>query len=90
MAIEDAKEKAKSIAESSNVYLIKINSIVYKDDDYAARNSDKDIIKEDVWISQDIRIRGSGAGNNTPTIDFNPNEIGIQKSVQIEWTIKEK
>ncbi|HET6556297.1 MAG TPA: SIMPL domain-containing protein [Prolixibacteraceae bacterium] len=88
MAIEDAKEKARSIAESSNVYLIKINSIVYKDDDYAARNSDKDIIKEDIWISQDIRIRGTG--NNSPTIDFNPNEIGIQKSVQIEWTIKEK
>jgi len=88
MAIDDAKEKAKSIAESSNVRLVKINSIIYKDDDYAARNGDKDIIKEDVWISQNISIRGTG--NNSPALDFNPKEIGIQKSVQIEWTITEK
>lgn len=92
MAIDDAKEKATSIAESSNVKLIKINSIVYKDDDYASRNSDRDIIKEDVWIARDISIRGysGSAGSNNPTLDFNPTEIGIQKSVQIEWIIKEK
>jgi uncharacterized protein YggE len=88
MAIDDAKEKAISIAKSSNVKLIKINSIVYRDDDYAW-NRDIDIIKEDIWISQDgfVTIRGNSSG--TPTIDFNPKEIGILKTVLIEWTFSE-
>jgi len=45
MAIADANEKARTIAETSNIQLIKINSIVYKDDDYPSRNINKYNIK---------------------------------------------
>ena len=86
-AINDAKEKAKLIAESTNTKLISISTITYKGDDYAGRNGDNDIIREDNWISKNIVIRG--VGSSSPTIDFNPKEIGIQKSVEIIWTISE-
>lgn len=88
MAIDDAKEKAESIAESSNVELRKINSIVYMDDNFFRRGIDQDIIKEEVRNLQGVMI--GGLGKRSPTIDFNPKEISIQKSVQIEWKIREK
>jgi uncharacterized protein len=87
MAITDAKEKAKIIAESSNVKLIMINSIEYKNDDYASRNTDNDIISTDNWISRDDR---TGSVSSNQTIDLNPKEIGLQKSLQIKWLIRDK
>ena len=87
MAIEDAKEKASLIEKSSDIKLLKINSITYLDDDLSF-SRDRDIIKEQVLPSQDVfYIRGNN--QNTPSIDFNPKEIGVIKSVRIEWTINE-
>jgi len=91
-AIEDAKKKAVLIAESSNVRLEKINSIVYKDDAFGSVANDNDIIKEYSWSPDGIMIRGIayGTSNNMPTKDFNPKEIKIVKTVEIEWLIKDK
>jgi len=87
LAIADAKEKAKLIANASNVVLLKINSIDYKNEDFG-RDTEYDIISKDYWAYRDIRI-GSGSRNES-TEDLNPKEIGIQKSVQMKWIIKEK
>jgi uncharacterized protein len=93
MAIEDAKEKAQSIAESANVKLIRINSIIYKDDDNVSRiPKDRDIIKDDIWITQEMKSIGQSHSLNSKyqTFDFNPKEVEIEKSIQIEWAIKDK
>jgi uncharacterized protein YggE len=87
LAIADAKEKAKLIAEASNVILLKINSIDYKNED-SGRDSEYDIISKDNWISREIYLGSAGRKENTE--DLNPKEIGIQKSVQMKWIIKEK
>jgi uncharacterized protein len=86
IAIDDAKEKASLIAKSSNIKLIKINSITYLDDDFTYLR-DRDIIREEVRRSQDAFVAVRGNNSNTPNIDFNPKEIGIIKTVRIEWTI---
>jgi|ERR1035437_710719 uncharacterized protein YggE len=88
IAIDDAKEKASLIAKSSNIKLIKINSITYLDDDLTFIR-DRDIIREEVRRSQDAFVAVTGVNSNTPNIDFNPKEIGIIKSVRIEWTISD-
>ena len=88
IAIDDAKEKASLIAKSSNMKLIKINSITYLDDDLTFIR-DRDIIREEVRRSQDAFVAVTGVNSNTPNIDFNPKEIGIIKSVRIEWTISD-
>jgi len=87
LAIADAKEKAKIIAEASNVKLITINSIEYKNDDYVYRNIESDIISTDNWVERNNR---TGSVSDNQTTDFNPKEIGLQKSVQIKWLIQEK
>lgn len=87
-AIDDAKEKASLIAKSTNIKLIKINSITYLDDDLTFIR-DRDIIREEVRRSQDAFVAVRGDNSNTPNIDFNPKEIGIIKSVRIEWTISD-
>jgi hypothetical protein len=89
LAIEDAKEKALLIAKSSNIKLLNINSITYLDDDLTYLR-DRDIIREVVRPSQDAFLSVRGTDSDTPNIDFNPKEIGIIKSVRIEWTIEEK
>ena len=86
-AVEDAKEKAILLANSSNIKLIKINSISYSDDRYTFRQ-DNDIVREEILPAQDVFLMVEGPGNST-SIDFNPKEIGIYKSVQIEWKINE-
>jgi uncharacterized protein len=88
MAIDDAKEKAILIAKSSNIKLVRINSIEYRDDDLSW-SRDRDIIKEDILPSQDVFLTLRGNNSNTPNIDFNPKEIGILKTVQIEWVVSE-
>ena len=85
-AIDDAKEKASLIAKSSNIKLIKINSITYLDEDFTYLR-DRDIIREEVRRSQAAFVAVTGNNSNTPNIDFNPKEIGIIKTVRIEWTI---
>jgi uncharacterized protein YggE len=87
-AIDDAKEKALLIAKSTNIKLIKINSITYLDDDFTFIR-DRDIIREEVRPSQVAFVAVRGDNSNTPNIDFNPKEVGIIKSVRIEWTISD-
>lgn len=88
LAVEDAKEKAILLANSSNIKLDKINSISYLDDGYVF-NQDRDIVREEILPAQEVFMMVEGPGNST-SIDFNPKEIGIYKSVQIEWKIDEK
>ena len=87
-AVEDAKERAYLIAKSSNVKLIKINSITYLDDEITY-NRDNDIIKTEIRPTQEVFVTIRGSNSNTPNIDFNPKEIGIIKSIRMEWTIVE-
>jgi uncharacterized protein YggE len=87
-AVEDAKERAYLIAKSSNVKLIKLNSITYLDDEITY-NRDNDIIKTEIRPTQEVFVTIRGNNSNTPNIDFNPKEIGIIKSIRMEWTIEE-
>lgn len=89
LAIEDAKEKASLIANSSDIKLLNINSITWLDDDISYLR-DRDIIKEVVRPSQEPFLSIRGTETDAPNIDFNPKEIGIIKSVRIEWIIQEK
>jgi uncharacterized protein len=87
LAIDDAKEKASLIAKSTDIKLLNINSITYLDDDMTYLR-DRDIIREVVRSSQDVFVAIRGNESDTPNIDFNPKEIGVIKSVRIEWTIE--
>ena len=94
LAIADATENAKIISESSNIILLNINSIEYRNDDYAYQNVERDIISTDNWVERNDRT-GSVSYNQTAdlhnqTTDFNPKEIGLKKSVQIKWLINDK
>jgi len=86
LAIADAKEKAKIISESSGVKLSTINSIEYRDEVYAYHNAERDIISTDNWVKGNDST-GSFSYNQVP--DFNPKDIGVQKSVQIKWSISD-
>jgi uncharacterized protein YggE len=88
LAIDDAKEKATLIAKSSGIKLLGINSISYLDEDLTYFR-DRDIIREVVRPPQEALIMVRGMESDTPNIDFNPKEIGIIKSVRIEWTIEQ-
>ena len=88
MAVEDAKEKAILLANSSNIKLNRINSITYLDERYVFYQ-DSDIVREEILPRQEVFMMAEASGNST-SIDFNPKEIGIYKSVQIEWKIDEK
>jgi uncharacterized protein YggE len=87
-AVDDAEERALLIAKSSNIKLIKLNSIIYLDDETTFIR-DNDIIKEEVKPAQEVFVTVRGNNSNTPNIDFNPKEIGIIKSIRMEWTIEE-
>lgn len=85
-AADDAKERALIIAKSSNVKLSRLNSISFMDDEITF-NKDNDIIKTEIRPSQDVFVTVRGNNSTTPNIDFNPKEIGIIKSIMMEWTI---
>lgn len=85
-AIADAKEKANAISEAANLKLVKIKSITFTDED-GGRYYESDLVQENVLFSRDIAM---SKASPTPTIDFNPKEIGIRKTVLIEWLIEEK
>ena len=87
-AVDDAKERAFLIAKSSNTKLIKLNSIIFLDDEITFVR-DNDIIKEEIRPTQDVFVTVRGNNSSTPNIDFNPKEIGIIKSIRMEWTIEE-
>lgn len=88
MAVEDAKEKAILLANSSNIKLTKINSISYLNEEYVF-NHDRDIVREEILPTQEVFMMVESP-DNPASIDFNPKEIGIYKSVEIEWKIEEK
>ena len=87
-AVDDAKERASLIAKSSNIKLIKLNSIVFLDDEITFTR-DNDIVRQEIRPRQDVFVATEGNNLSTPNIDFNPKEIGIIKSVRMEWTIEE-
>lgn len=88
-AISDAKEKAISIAKSSEVNLVRINSIKYLDES-GPWGRDWDIQEEEIVARPFPSTSVRGGGSERPTIDFNPKEIGIIKTIEIEWIINDK
>lgn len=76
-AISDAKAKAKTIAEESDVKLIRISKIEY---DYGG-------FRDDLLV-----IRGFEQDDTPPLkgslLSFNAKEISIAKQIRIEWVIK--
>lgn len=84
-AIADAREKAQAIAQSANLKLSRIKNITYTDEN---SGYESDLVQENI-----VGFRGIGMMRKesaAPVIDFNPKEIGIKKSVTIEWWIEEK
>jgi uncharacterized protein YggE len=86
-AIADAKSKAEVIAAASGVRLLKINSITFTDNEMG-RFYESDLVQENRLYAGDIAM--SKAGSPSPEIDFNPKELGIKKSIVVEWLIEEK
>lgn len=90
-AIDDAREKAVLIAESSKVTLGKIKSINYTDS-YVPAAGDNDIVREYQSRSAIGFASFNKVGDDrsyAPTIDFNPREIKIVKAVDVEWQIND-
>jgi uncharacterized protein len=88
LAVADAKEKAMILAKSSNIKLIKINSISYLDEG-SIFDLDRDIVIEELH-PRNVSYAIIGSPNEmAQNIDFNPKEVGIYKSVLIEWKIAE-
>jgi uncharacterized protein YggE len=85
-AVADAREKAEAIAAASNVRLLNIKSINFTDDEMG-RFYESDLVQENVLFARENAF--SKAGSQLPVIDFNPKEIGIKKSVTIEWWIED-
>jgi uncharacterized protein len=85
-AVNDAKEKALLIAESSKVTLGKIRSILYVDN-FVFGSGDNDIVRENQMRSGVAFNSIDNAGGNVPAIEFNPREIRIVKAVDIDWLI---
>jgi uncharacterized protein len=88
LSVEDAKEKAILLAKSSNVKLLKINSITYLDDELSWAQ-DRDIIKERTDYLSNVFLAVEVGQPENLSINFNPQEIGIIKSVQIDWVIED-
>jgi uncharacterized protein YggE len=85
LAVTDAKEKAKLLANASNIELTKINSITYLDEG-SIFDQDRDIVREEIQ-PQTQAFMVVGSSNDFKNIDFNPKEVGIYKSVHIQWGI---
>lgn len=86
-AIADAKSKAEAIASASGVKLLKINSITFTDNEMG-RFYESDLVQENRLFAGEVAM--SKAGNPSPEVDFNPKELGIRKSIMVEWLIEEK
>ena len=88
LAVADAKEKAAILAKSSSIKLIKINSVSYLDEANIF-DIDGDIIREELDQMNVAFAMIALPQEMTRNVDFNPKEIGIYKSVRIEWIIAE-
>jgi uncharacterized protein YggE len=86
-AIKDAREKAEAIAKAANIELLKINTITFNDEELG-RFYESDLVQENIMFSRDVAM--SKPASSAPVIDFNPKEIGIKKSLIIEWLIGER
>ena len=85
LAMSDAKEKAEAIAKAGGFKLVKINMITFTDNEMGGFESD--LVQEGRLNSGYIAIAKAATA---PAIDFNPKEIGIKKSITVEWLIEEK
>ncbi len=86
-SMADAREKAEAIARAAGVKLWKINSITYSDDE-TGRGLDSDLVRENSLFSGNaVMFKSSG---QVPEINFNPKEIGIKKTISVEWSMEEK
>jgi uncharacterized protein len=81
LAVTDAKEKAKIIADASNVGILSIKHIQFTDE---SNYGGFDVVRR-----KDVTGFVGNAHTNT-TLDFNPQDISIEKSVIITWTIADK
>jgi uncharacterized protein YggE len=84
-AVADAREKSEAIATASNVKLLNIKSINFTDDEIG-RFYDSDLVQENVLYARGNAF--SKSDSQMPVIDFNPKEIGIKKSIIVEWGIE--
>ena len=87
IAIQDAKEKADVIAKSSGLKLMKIKSIIFDNGSWYHR--DNDLVRTDIAFGMVGSIAGMNHGRKRSAI-VNPVEIGIRKSVEFTWIVKEK
>ena len=84
VAMADAREKAETIARAAGIGLWKINKITYTDDE-PGRGLDTDLVRENSLLSGNVMFKSAG---QAPAIDFNPKEIGIKKTILVEWNIE--
>ncbi len=85
VSMADAKEKAETIALAAGIRLWKINNIIYTDDE-SGRGLDSDLVRENSLFSGNM-VMFKSAGQ-APAIDFNPKEMGIKKTITVEWSIE--
>jgi uncharacterized protein YggE len=83
LASNDAREKAMIIAKSMNIKLGEINSISYLNEG-SMFDADKDIVIEEINLNNYM----DPIGDDSQHIDFNPKEIGIYKSIKVEFKIR--
>lgn len=85
-AVEDAREKAESIAAASKVRLLNIKSINFTEEENG-HYYDSDLVQENVLMARGVAMKSGDS--QLPVIDFNPRETGIKKSVTMEWWIED-
>jgi uncharacterized protein len=89
LAVADAREKAQVLANSSAVRLVRINTISFNDD-VNPFDTDRDIIRT---INEPALMKYAVmefSPDSEKSVDFNPKELGIIKTVAIEYTIANK
>lgn len=86
-AIKDAFLKADLIAKSSNIELGSIYKISYgKSWGFGFSHVDDDLVLDKTMNFPAQARMGYGGGTS---VDFNPKEIAIKKTIMVEWKIKE-
>ena len=88
-ANDDALEKAHNIASINNLELIKINRISYESEfSFGIQNSGYDLVEGFLYEEMPITRRATDFENSK--LSINPKEVSIVKTVNMEWSIKEK
>jgi uncharacterized protein YggE len=80
-AIQDAKNKAKTISTKANVSLDKITRINY---DYSSYT------REIIFADEEEEVEDMGLFSKIENLKLSPKEISIEKSILIEWKITDK